>query len=750
MEALSEAERILLRDSLRGFLAEHWPSADAPERSRDPAAVRAIWRGLGGQGLPALGSEPAEGGAAEILVVLQELGRAACPAPMLGAVAANTLLWPARKQAAAIEKMLVALHAGEASVAVALGKLDLDPNAGEATLSNGRVSGTLRFVEAASFATHLLIHVAEGLALVESGASGVEVVTTRALGVEGLAEVRLDAAPAILVEIPAGKIEDYNRLERMCLVARSLGAADRGLEMAVEYAKVRQQFGRLIGSFQALQHKLADCLITASAVRVTIQNAARNYDLAREAGSTDWVVFASAAYAYAGGALRQFALQIQHAFGAVGYAEAHEVPRHFRRIHLDLVRHGGVLNAREELAAYLLDGPSHRLPEYDLGPAGNAFRQTVRAWLTEHWTEERKAEQEKLPFHKRDYNAEFARAMGETGWIAMSWPEEYGGQARTPLEQLAYIEETERAEAPRTGAPIQSAALMVYGTRKQKDTYLPAIKRGEMMFGMGYSEPDSGSDLASMRTKCERVGDEWVVNGQKIWTTTWWASHVWLAVRTDPHSKPKHAGLSMLVVPMDTPGITVRTMETMYSGTFANVFYDNVRVPLDALVGEVNGGWEVVTGALATERGYVGGNIVAKMNHMFGLLCEYIRGATVNGRALRRDPVVRDRIGDLAAAIEVGRQMAIHCVNMIEGGKMPHLEAALCKVYAGELMERMYETAIDLLGMQATLSEDAPGAILKGRIEQRLRHSLMWVISLGTNEIQRTLIAQQGLDLPKK
>lgn len=750
MEALSATERILLRDSLRGFLAARWPADDAPKRSSDREALRALWKGLGGQGLPALGSEPAEGGAGEIVVAMQELGRAACPAPLLGAIAANTLLWPARAHTPALEPFLAALHAGDASCTLALGALDLDPDAGTASISGGRVSGTLRGVEGASFVSHLLVHVSGGLALIECTASGVEVRGTRALGIEGISEVRLNAAPAELIALPDAALADFNRLQRLCLVARALGAADRGLEMAVDYAKIRQQFGRLIGSFQALQHKLADCLITLSAVRVTVENAARACDLGRETGSKDWCVFASAAYAYASGAMRQVALQIQHAFGAIGYAEEHEAPRHFRRVHLDLVRHGGMLRAREDLAEYLLDGPSHRLPEYDLGPAGNAFRLTVRAWLAEHWDEKRKTEQEKLPFHKRDYHREFALEMGKTGWIAMSWPKEYGGQERTPLEQLAYIEETECAEAPRTGAPIQSAALMVYGTQKQKDTYLPAIKSGEMMFGMGYSEPDSGSDLASMRTKCEKVGDEWVVNGQKIWTTTWWASHVWLAVRTDPHSKPKQAGLSMLVVPMDTPGITVRTMQTMYSGTFANVFYDNVRVPADALVGEVNGGWEVITGALATERGYVGGVIVAKMNHMFGLLCEFIRGDARNGRALRHDPVVRERIGDLAAAIEVGRQMAIHCVNMIEGGRMPHLEAAMCKVYMGELMERMYETAIDLLGMRATLSEDAPGAILKGRIEQRLRHSLMWVISLGTNEIQRTLIAQQGLGLPKK
>ena len=267
---------------------------------------------------------------------------------------------------------------------------------------------------------------------------------------------------------------------------------------------------------------------------------------------------------------------------------------------------------------------------------------------------------------------------------------------------------------------------------------------------MGYSEPDAGSDLASMRTRAVRDGDHYVIDGQKIWTTTYWGDYMLLATRTDPEASPPHAGLSLFIVPMDTPGITIRTSTTMYGGSFANVFYDGVRVPAEAMVGELHGGWKVLVGALATERGFIGGGIVMKVAHAFEQLCEHLRGATgADGRPMRLDPLVRERIADLAGQIEAGRRMMMHCAERVDAGETPLHDAAASKVYSGELMERFGEVALDLLGMEGTLGEGSPGAVLRGRIEQNLRHALMWVISIGTNEIQRSLIAQRGLGLPR-
>src|SRR5206468_2712898 len=206
------------------------------------------------------------------------------------------------------------------------------------------------------------------------------------------------------------------------------------------------------------------------------------------------------------------------------------------------------------------------------------------------------------------------------------------------------IETMGRGEAPRIGASIQANALMMFGTPEQQRKYLPEILRGEAMHGVAYSEPQAGSDLAAMRTSAVRDGDVWVINGQKIWTTTWWGKYMFLAARTDAQAKPAHAGISMFIVPMDAPGITIQPATTMYDGSFANIFYDNVRVPLENLVGRENEGWKVLTGALAFERGLVGGGIVLKVAHAFEQLRQHLLGQP----ELSADPIIRDRMANFA------------------------------------------------------------------------------------------------------
>ncbi|GAP37920.1 butyryl-CoA dehydrogenase [Piscinibacter sakaiensis] len=738
----SDEERTMLRDSVRGFLAHHWPAAEAVDAAADPARVASAWRQLAELGLAQLCTDPSEGGLREVLLVMEELGRAACPVPLHAAALLNL---------SGVEAPVLAdMRGGGARLAVAFAQADGDPAAGRLGSDGATVSGEACFVEAAAAATHFALLVpGPAIAFVDAGSPGLVVESTPAMGTTGLSRLRLDRVAADLRTVDTGRVDDLVTIARLCLAGRAIGAASRAFEMAVGYAKERHQFGQPIGRFQAVQHKLANAYIALQGAQLSARSAAQQHDVRAPA----WRLFAAAATVLAATTLRGVSLETQHAFGAIGYSEEHEAPRHFKQVHLDVLRHGGARPARAQLAAYYLDGPddgtARTMPEYDLGPAGNAFRKEVRAWLDEHWSGARRAAHERLTFKEREYNRDFARALGRTGWIGLAWPERFGGQGRGAFEQLAFIEEMERAEAPRAGAPVQAAMLQVYGTPEQQARYLPEILRGEAIYGMGYSEPDAGSDLASMRTRAVRDGDGWVVNGQKIWTTTYWGDYMLLATRTDPDAKPSHAGLSMFIVPMDTPGITVKTSTTMYGGSFANVFYDNVRLPADAMVGEPNAGWKVLTGALATERGFIGGGIVLKVARSFELLCEHIRGAVVDGKPLREDPLVRERIATLAAEIEAGRQMMVHCAAQVDGGETPPGDAAASKVYSGELMERFGEVALDILGMQATLSEGSPGALLRGRIEQHLRHSLMWVISIGTNEIQRSLIAQRGLGLPR-
>lgn len=743
----SDDEREMLRDSARGFLEQQWPADKALALSGDPRELAEIWRGLAEQGFTALGTEPTEGGLREILVVLEELGRASCPAPLLAAALVNHVFWGRQGEVADAAALLSAQHQGDALVSVAFGNTDGDANAGCVRYADGVVNGKLSFVEGTGSVTHLLVVVdsGDGLVIVKKDAPGVSVIATPGLAVPPLAEVTFKDTPASLVAIPAASVEDLNRIARLGLTARALGAANRAFEMVVEYAKERVQFGQPIGKFQAIQHKLSNCLVSIEQVRLMLTNAATAFDLR----DGNWRVSASATYALASPALRQVSLETHHVFGAIGYSEEHEAPRHFRRVHSDLVRFGGVRRAREELAAYLLD-EGQSLPDYDLGVAGNAFREELRGWLAEFWLGERKAKYDALPFEERWFDKEFSRGIGEKNWHAASWPKAFGGQQRSPLEQFALNEEMNLAGTPHMGAgEIQAQALMAFGTPEQKAEFLPRLQRGEIKFCLGYSEPGSGSDLASLKTRAVRDGDEWVINGTKIWTTlAEHADYMFLAARTDAEAKPQHAGISVFIVPMNTPGITIRPSMALYGHTFCQEFLDDVRIPAGNLVGEVNGGWKVLTSALATERIIMGGS-VARIRADFQSLVGYVRRAMVDDVPLKDCPVIRDRIATLAAEIEGARQLAINSVRMVEQGKVPIHEAAMSKVYTGELMERLGEASLDILGMGGTLMEGASGAITNGRLEQTLRQSIMMVVGGGTAEVQRTLIAQRGLNLPR-
>ena len=393
-----------------------------------------------------------------------------------------------------------------------------------------------------------------------------------------------------------------------------------------------------------------------------------------------------------------------------------------------------------------------QLPPHDMGPAANAFRAKVRAWLAAHWTAERKAAHLKKPFKERGWDAEFSRLMGRDGWIGVGWPAAFGGQGRTPSELIAFITEMANVSAPlqahNTGESIVAQALFLHGTKAQQDEWLPAIRRGERSFALGYSEPEAGSDLAALRTRAVRDGDDWIVNGQKLWSTgADKAEYIWLAVRTDPDAK-KHAGISVLMVDLKSPGITLRPSVALYGKTFSAQFYDNVRVPAKNMVGAVNDGWKVITDALASERVMIGATRMAGIERAFDHLTEYLKTAVVGGKVLRNDPVIRDRIGALAADIEVARLFQMRNSRLVEQGKVPLHEAAMGKVFSSELQERLGQAALDILGAGGLLSEDAEGAPV-GEMEYVLRHAIMGMIGGGTNEIQRNVIAQRGLELPR-
>jgi alkylation response protein AidB-like acyl-CoA dehydrogenase len=316
-----------------------------------------------------------------------------------------------------------------------------------------------------------------------------------------------------------------------------------------------------------------------------------------------------------------------------------------------------------------------------------------------------------------------------------------------------FSEEMALAGAP-TGAHICAAeligpALIAFGSAEQKARFLPAFQRGEIIFSLGYSESEAGSDLASLRMSAVQDGDDWIIDGEKLWTSRAdVAQYHWLAVRTDKQASPPHAGISVFMVPLDTPGITMRHSMAMYGHSFSSVRYEQVRVPDSARVGPVNGGWRVITHALASER-VVMGSHVAAIRSLFAALVSHVASSGQSEQALREDPLLRDRLGALAAEIEAARQLAVNGVRISARGRVPVHDAAMSKVYSGELLQRLVLTALDLLGTAATLGEDSTGVILDGRLEQQLRRSIMMVVGGGTAEVQRNLIATRGLGLPR-
>lgn len=349
-------EREAIRETARRFLAHAWPAGDAVARSASPVTRREAWRAIAAQGWLALGLEPELGGMGVATLLLEELGRAACPVPLLDAVIANVLLAGNDTPSRVPHDLLARLHAGDASLSIAAADAEGNASSGSVRFENGQLNGTAAFVEGAEDATDFLVctNRSDEIVLVRADSRTVGVVVTPGLARPSLSEVTFEDAGATSIPVRADCRNALRALARLGLTARALGAAARGFEMIVDYARIRTQFGEPIGRYQAIQHKLANCLMALEVVRLSVVRAAGAFD----SGNRDWEYASAAAFAFASPALRQVCLETHHAFGGVSFWEEHEMPRHFRRIHSDLTRYGGVHGAREDVARALMAQPA--------------------------------------------------------------------------------------------------------------------------------------------------------------------------------------------------------------------------------------------------------------------------------------------------------------------------------------------------------------------------------------------------------
>ncbi|MFQ5666394.1 MAG: acyl-CoA dehydrogenase family protein [Candidatus Binatia bacterium] len=344
----------------------------------------------------------------------------------------------------------------------------------------------------------------------------------------------------------------------------------------------------------------------------------------------------------------------------------------------------------------------------------------------------------------------FMRALGERGWLGMTWPKAYGGSEQAGVYEYLLNERLARRGASQIGkgVGIIGKTLIRHGSEKLKREFLPKILRNEVEFAVGYSEPQAGSDAAAMQLKATRDGQGWRLNGQKIWTTSaHFAEWYRVGARTDPHA-PKHHGITLFLIPMNHPGLTIQAIDTIGNERTNSVYFDNVWVSDDYVVGELNRGFQYISEALDLERFTM--FTFSPIEQRLELLCEYVVTEERDGRRLREDPIIRQQIAQLVTQAEVARVLGLNFVAAsTKGGAPPTREASTYKLYATELSKRLANASMDIAGPGSQLRVHTPDAPMKGRAESTYRYTVLDTIGGGTSEIQKNIIARRKLGLPK-
>lgn len=389
--------------------------------------------------------------------------------------------------------------------------------------------------------------------------------------------------------------------------------------------------------------------------------------------------------------------------------------------------------------------------DFTVSPTIERTRAEFRSWLDRNLPDPKRWQQlhDRGPLPERiAFLKAWQRRLYDGGWVAVHWPSAYGGRDASLLEHLAVCEELVRADAPPLingpSISIFGPTLLVFGTPAQKERYLPKLLSADEVWCLGFSEPNAGSDLASLRTRATREGDQWVVNGQKVWTTyANQADNCMFLVRTDPQAPP-HKGISCLIVPLRTPGITVRPLREMTGDTdFNEVFLDSVRLPVDSVVGEVNKGWQVILTALGHERGTL-------------LLVDYVRRQGDMARLLRRvragngrgEATRRQQLAQLYIEVEIMKLHGFKVMSDLEQAR-PQSDVSVLKLYGSEMVQRLDDFALTLQGPYAQLWRGSAHVVDDGQWQYAWLMARAMTIASGTSEVQRNIIAQRLLGLPR-
>lgn len=699
------------------------------ERDAD-ARSWAAWAAAGLTALPVPEEHGGDGlGLAEVAVLLREAGRRAVQVPVWETLCCGALTLAAYGTDAQRKDLLPGVATGEVVLSPAL--------RGSVWYDGGTLTGRTLAVTHAETADRLLVVATDGdrevVALVDPRAEGVELLSSSASSASPQHTVVLDGAPAELLEDGAAAFLRDVAKAGLAVVAAGVLAGAR--DLTADYVKGRRQFGRALAEFQAVSLQMADVYV-----------ASRTLDLAAD----------NAVWRVAEG------LPAGDDLAVAGYWASQVAPYAFRTCHH---LHGGMgvdityplvaLTSWGTDLAHALDTTAAQVPvespaekNLELTDEQRELKDRLRAYFG-GVAAEFEGQHDPDPVegawdrHGPTYSR-LIRRLGADGWMGVGWPKEYGGHGLGEVEQTIFANEAQYADVHLPAVTLQTVGptLIRYGTEKQKEMFLGRILAGDVHFAIGYSEPDAGTDLASLRTTARRDGDHYVVNGQKMWTTGGHhADYLWLAVRTDPDA-PKHKGISILIVDTSDPGYSWTPIITADGSHHVNATYFNdVRVPADMLVGEENQGWRLITTQLNHERVMLG-----PAGRIEGLRDRVVRWADAAG--VREEPDVRELLGKTTAVFRINELLNWEVARAAASGELEVADASSSKVFASDQVQHLLADLISLVHRHGDAGEPATRALLD-YLDGQAKRNLVITFGGGVQEVQRELISMFGLGLPR-
>ncbi len=687
------------------------------------------WRALQEAGLLSLAAPKEHGGEdlglVEVAVLLHEVGRRAVELPVWETLACG-LLPLVRSGSEDLQTELIPR--------IVSGDLLLSPALrGLATFGGESVTGTKIGVPVLDGTTLLLVSADDVISVVDPEGAGVSRTDTGTSRGATEATYTFDSAP-VLGTLDADVVRSHAIAG---LAALGAGVVEGARDLTAGYIRDRRQFGRALAEFQAVAQQIADVYIASRTFTLTADEVARRLD-AGDPASDDLAV---AAYWFADRASGVMQT-CQHLHGGMGVDETYPMARYFARVR-DIVRHLGGPTTLADVPITETAGKNAELTAEQ-----RAFKQEARAYLTglasDADRDEMRTDRHGPAYHR------IIKQLGADGWMGVGWPQEYGGQGRGGIEQQAFVNEVARADVHLPSVTLQTVGptLQAYGTEKQKEMFLADIVAGEVHFAIGYSEPDAGTDLASMRTTARRDGDHYVVNGQKMWTTGGHAAdYVWLAVRTDPDAPP-HQGISILIVDTRDPGYSSTPIVTSDGSHHTNAtYYNDVRVPVDMLVGEENRGWQLITTQLNHERVMLGP--AGRIEGLRDLVLDWGQDRVgPDGTPVLQVPWVRDTLARATASFRVNELLNWAVAQASASDRVVVADASTSKVFASDEVQRLGLALADVVTAYGDPADPATGRLAES-LDATAKRNLVLSFGGGVNEVQRELIAMFGLDLPR-